>query len=73
MRKFTDSDFTWSEGDVLVSEASTLGFPLGRALPEFEVKGLGAFELQSISRDEHGPTHWIYINGKGIIAQIFND
>jgi hypothetical protein len=68
MRTFKEADFTWTDSDLLVSEASYLGFPPDRALSEFAIAGLGAFEYQAKKHDT-----FVYVNETGLIAQIFND
>lgn len=68
MRVFRESDFTWTNSDLLVSKASYLAFPAGRALSEFKIAGLKVFSYQARKADT-----LVYINEDGLIAQIFND
>lgn len=68
MRNFTEQDFTWADSDLIVSEASYLGFPVGVPLKEFSVEGRGWFSLV-----QKTPGYFTYINDGGITAQVFND
>lgn len=69
MRTFKETDFELvHDGELLVSEASHLGFPPGRVLSEFAIAGLGVFEYQATQNDSH-----VYVGETGLIAQIFND
>lgn len=69
MRVFTEQDFTWCDGDLMVSEASYLGMPPGCVMRQFQVEGIGLYTYQGL----RGDTLVYTCTDSPVIIQVFND